>query len=105
MNAEKRQTHWPQRPRHFAWCVYLAKAPTAAVVTPDARPPTRWHVAATSRTGVAEAFLAASKRADFSLQNAGGVRVPLQAGGLSMNTAFTLLPFTNVLVEVELTGA
>ena len=53
---------------------------------------------------VAEAFLFAAKRADFSLQNAGGVRVPVAAGGLSMNTAFTLLPFTNVLVEVELTG-
>lgn len=53
---------------------------------------------------VAEAFLFAAKRADFSLQNAGGVRVPVAAGGLNMNTAFTLLPFTNVLVEVELTG-
>ena len=30
--------------------------------------------------------------------------MPVAAGGLSMNTAFTLLPFTNVLVEVELTG-
>ncbi len=54
---------------------------------------------------VAESFLAAAKRADFSLQNAGGVRVPLAAGGLSMNSAFTLLPFTNVLVELDLTGA
>jgi len=54
---------------------------------------------------VAEAFLFAAKRADFALQNAGGVRVPVAAGGLSMNTAFTLLPFTNVLVEMELSGA
>ncbi len=54
---------------------------------------------------VAEAFLSASKRADFSLQNAGGVRVPVAAGTLSMNTAFTVLPFTNVLVELSLTGA
>ncbi len=54
---------------------------------------------------VAEAFLYAAKRADFALQNAGGVRVPVAAGGLSMNTAFTLLPFTNVLVEMELSGA
>lgn len=53
---------------------------------------------------VAEAFLYAAKRADFALQNAGGVRVPVAAGGLSMNTAFTLLPFTNVLVEMELSG-
>lgn len=54
---------------------------------------------------VAEAFLSASRRADFSLQNAGGVRVPVNAGSLSMNTAFTLLPFTNVLVELDIKGA
>lgn len=53
---------------------------------------------------VAEAFLFAAKRADFSLQNAGGVRTPIAAGSLNMNTAFTLLPFTNVLVEMSLTG-
>ncbi len=53
---------------------------------------------------VAEAFLFVAKRANFALQNAGGVRVPVAAGGLSMNTAFTLLPFTNVLVEMELSG-
>ena len=54
---------------------------------------------------VAEAFLYAAKRADFALQNGGGVRVAVSAGPLSMNTAFTLLPFTNVLVELELSGA
>jgi 5'-nucleotidase len=45
---------------------------------------------------VTEAFLFAAKHADFALQN---------AGGLSMNTAFTLLPFTNAPVETNLTGA
>lgn len=54
---------------------------------------------------VAEAFLRASPRADVALQNAGGVRTPIAAGPISMNTAFTLLPFNNVLVEMELTGA
>ena len=54
---------------------------------------------------VAEAFLAASKRADFALQNAGGVRIAVPAGAMSMNTAYTILPFTNVLVEMNLTGA
>ncbi|MEN9374200.1 MAG: hypothetical protein RIR79_1752 [Pseudomonadota bacterium] len=53
---------------------------------------------------VAEAFLRASKRADIALQNSGGVRVPVASGTLSMNTAFTLLPFTNVLVELDVTG-
>lgn len=54
---------------------------------------------------VAEAFLNASKRANFALQNAGGVRIAIPAGPLSMNTAFTLLPFTNVLVELDVSGA
>jgi len=53
---------------------------------------------------VAEAFLDASLRADFALQNAGGVRVPMSAGDITYNTAFTLLPFTNVLVELDITG-
>lgn len=53
---------------------------------------------------VAEAFLAGSLAADVAVQNAGGVRIPVPAGPLSMNTAFTLLPFTNVLVELRLTG-
>jgi 5'-nucleotidase len=54
---------------------------------------------------VAEAFLAASRRADFALQNAGGVRTPIPAGPLTMETAFRVLPFANTLVEIELTGA
>lgn len=54
---------------------------------------------------VAEAFLYQAKRADFALQNGGGVRVSVPAGPMTMNTAFTLLPFTNVIVEFELTGA
>lgn len=53
---------------------------------------------------VAAAFLDASRRAQFALQNAGGVRIPIPAGPVTMNTAFTLLPFTNVLVEMEITG-
>ena len=54
---------------------------------------------------VAESFLSASLRADVAIQNAGGVRVAVPAGELTMNTAFTVLPFTNVLVELPLTGA
>ena len=53
---------------------------------------------------VAEAFLAGSLRADVAIQNAGGVRIAVPAGTLSMDTAFTLLPFTNVLVELSMTG-
>jgi 5'-nucleotidase len=39
-----------------------------------------------------------------ALQNAGGVRVPMAAGTLTMNNAFTVLPFSNVLVELNVTG-
>lgn len=53
---------------------------------------------------VAQAFLSASLRADVSIQNSGGVRVPLAAGTITMGNAFTVLPFTNVLVELPATG-
>ena len=54
---------------------------------------------------VADAFLAASKRADFALQNAGGVRISIPAGPISFETASKLLPFSNILVEMPITGA
>jgi 5'-nucleotidase len=54
---------------------------------------------------VAEAFLQASKRADFALQNAGGVRTPLAVGDLTIETANKVLPFSNVLMEMPVTGA
>ena len=54
---------------------------------------------------VAEAFLAGSKRADFALQNAGGVRVSLPAGPISFEIANKVLPFANVLIEMPVTGA
>lgn len=54
---------------------------------------------------VAEAFLAGSKRADFALQNAGGVRISLPAGPISFESANKVLPFANVLIEMPVTGA
>jgi len=54
---------------------------------------------------VAEAFLAGSLRADVSIQNAGGVRIALPARQISFNDALTVLPFSNVLVELNMTGA
>lgn len=54
---------------------------------------------------VAEAFLAGSLRADVAIQNAGGVRVALPARQISFNDALTVLPFSNVLVELNMTGA
>lgn len=54
---------------------------------------------------VTQAFLARSFEADIALQNAGGVRVDIPAGDITINDAFTLLPFANTLVNLELTGA
>ncbi len=42
---------------------------------------------------------------DFSLVNAGGVRTPLEAGALTVGDVYTLLPFGNTLVVLELSGA
>jgi len=53
---------------------------------------------------VAEAFLAGSLRADAAIQNGGGVRAPVKTGSVSFNDALTVLPFSNVLVELSLTG-
>ncbi|MCK7499032.1 MAG: hypothetical protein MZW92_57390 [Comamonadaceae bacterium] len=53
-------------------------APTAAPASPAARRPTPWRAAATRRRPWREAFLAGGRRADFALQNAGGVRQPVE---------------------------
>jgi 5'-nucleotidase/UDP-sugar diphosphatase len=54
---------------------------------------------------VTDAFLARAFRADIALQNGGGVRIAIPAGPITIGTAYTLLPFNNTLVELELTGA
>lgn len=42
--------------------------------------------------------------ADIALQNAGGVRIDIPAGELTIATAFELLPFANTLVTMDMTG-
>ena len=41
---------------------------------------------------------------DFALQNAGGVRIDIPAGGVSIADVFELLPFANTIVNLEMTG-
>lgn len=53
---------------------------------------------------VAKAFLTGTPTADFAIQNGGGVRVQLNAGDITIADAFTLLPFSNTLVVLEMTG-
>jgi len=53
---------------------------------------------------VAEAYRQASRRADIALQNGGGIRTALPEGEVTINTAYTVLPFSNVLIELQLSG-
>lgn len=53
---------------------------------------------------VAKAFMEVTPTADIAIQNAGGVRVDVEAGDYTIADAYTLLPFTNTLVTLEMTG-
>jgi 5'-nucleotidase len=53
---------------------------------------------------VAKSFYDLSNRADACIQNAGGVRVAIEEGSITMGDAYTLLPFANTLYEIEMTG-
>jgi len=54
---------------------------------------------------VAEAFLQAATRAQLAIQNAGGVRLAIPQGDISYDTAHNVLPYSNSLIEMEMTGA
>ena len=53
---------------------------------------------------VAQAFYEMDPNADIAIQNAGGVRIDVPAGDITTDTAYTLLPFANTLVEIQMTG-
>jgi 5'-nucleotidase / UDP-sugar diphosphatase len=54
---------------------------------------------------VAKAFLMMTPTADVSLQNGGGVRTDIRAGEISFASAVNVLPFSNTLVTLRLSGA
>lgn len=54
---------------------------------------------------VALAFKEQSLEADIAIQNAGGVRIDVPAGDITIGTAYTLLPFANTLVNLDMSGA
>jgi 5'-nucleotidase/UDP-sugar diphosphatase len=54
---------------------------------------------------VTDAWLAAYPNADVALTNRGGFRQSIPAGEITLATIVGVLPFDNVLVDVELTGA
>ena len=53
---------------------------------------------------VALAFKTQSNTSDIALQNGGGVRIDIPAGPITVGDAYTLLPFANTLLEVDMTG-
>ncbi|MEM9691335.1 MAG: 5'-nucleotidase C-terminal domain-containing protein [Myxococcota bacterium] len=53
---------------------------------------------------VAKAFLTVTPTADLALQNGGGVRVDVAPGELTYGEAIQVLPFSNTLVTVDMTG-
>ncbi len=56
---------------------------------------------------VTQAFLLQGQTfggADIALQNAGGVRIDMAAGDITVGKVYTLLPFKNVLVRIAMTG-
>lgn len=53
---------------------------------------------------VALAFKEQSIEADIAIQNGGGVRIDVPAGDITVGTAYTLLPFANTLVNLDMTG-
>ena len=53
---------------------------------------------------VALAFRSQSLTSDIALQNGGGVRIDIPAGPVTIGDAYTLLPFSNTLLEVDMTG-
>lgn len=53
---------------------------------------------------VAKAFMDVTPTADIAIQNGGGVRVDVSAGDYTIADAYTLLPFSNTLVSLNMTG-
>jgi 5'-nucleotidase / UDP-sugar diphosphatase len=54
---------------------------------------------------VADTYAAFDATADFAILNYGSLRQDIPAGDLTKGTVFSLMPFTNTLLKVELPGA
>ncbi|HZG83514.1 5'-nucleotidase C-terminal domain-containing protein [Paenibacillus sp.] len=53
---------------------------------------------------VADSFLYSLPHADVAIQNAGGVRTSFTQGDFTMADAYTMLPFSNTITTLEITG-
>ncbi len=54
---------------------------------------------------VAKSFYDLSKLADACIQNAGGVRIAINKGEITIGDAYSLLPFANTLFEIKMYGS
>lgn len=54
---------------------------------------------------VARAFYEQDGNADLCIQNAGGARISIRAAEITYDTAYALLPFSNTLFEIEMSGS
>ncbi len=54
---------------------------------------------------VTDAFRIRSFESDIALQNAGGVRVDIPAGDVTIADVYELLPFANTIVNLEMSGS
>ena len=53
---------------------------------------------------VAKGFLHRTKNADICVQNGGGCRQDISAGDFTKDDAFSMLPFSNTIVTMDMTG-
>ena len=53
---------------------------------------------------VAKGFLHRTKTADIAIQNGGGCRVDIEKGDFTIDDGYTMLPFSNTIVTLEMTG-
>ena len=53
---------------------------------------------------ITDAWLAEYPNADIAYTNAGGVRQDIEAGEITIGDIYSVLPFNNVLIDVEVTG-
>jgi len=54
---------------------------------------------------VAKGFLLMEKTADIAIQNGGGCRTDLRKGDFSIGDAYSMLPFSNTMLTMKMTGA
>lgn len=71
---------------------------------PSEKSPDGSHVALLAAEAFYEQLSKTGLNPDFSIQNVGGIRETLPEGEITMNTIYTLLPFTNTLFLITLKG-